>query len=60
MVRAETRLNMRRNMVVRATSGTLPGRTCPLVKAPDVVARSVRFATAAARHSWNKVLVRPT
>ena len=25
----------------------------------DVAASSVRLATAAARHSWNKVLVRP-
>ena len=27
---------------------------------PEVAARSVRFATVAARHSRNKVLVRPT
>ena len=50
------RLNMTAKIIIDQPKASEP----PTDSAVDVAASSVRLATAAARHTWNKVLVRPT
>ena len=49
--------------LLRVSSGTksISGQPEPVTEsASEFAASSVRFATAAARHTWNRVLVCPT
>jgi hypothetical protein len=50
---------LRLTMNARSISDQAQGLRTATDRTLDVAASSVKLATAAARHTWNKVLVRP-